>query len=77
MYITDRRTDDVVVVAIVKTEANDARAFVEVPMQLVEEQGHHHSGGQAAQQLCIMCSICGRRFATPSFGVRGGRGWAY
>ena len=25
----------------------------------------------------MMCSICGRRFANPSFGVRGSRGWAH
>ena len=37
-------------------------------------QGHHHNGDQAAQRPHTMCSICGRRFATPRFGVRGESG---
>ena len=36
------------------------------------EQGHHHNGGQAARRPQMMCSTCGRRFATRRFGVRGG-----
>ena len=40
-------------------------------------QGHHHNGDQAARRPNVMCSICGRRFATPRFGVRGGGGWAH
>ena len=30
----------------------------------------------AARQPHMMSTICGRRFATPRFGVRGGRRWA-
>ena len=40
-------------------------------------QGHHHNGEQAARRPDMMCSICGRRFATPPFDVRGSRGWAH
>ena len=41
------------------------------------EQGHNHHGDQAAWRPHMMCSICGRRFATNRFEVRGGRGWAH
>ena len=40
-------------------------------------QGHHHNGDQAARRQRMMCSICGRQFANPRFGVRGSRGRAY
>ena len=33
------------------------------------KQGHHRNGDQAARQPHMMCSICGRRFATAPFGV--------
>ena len=38
-----------------------------------QQQGHHHNGGPATRRPQIMCSICGRRFSTPLFGVRGDR----
>ena len=37
-------------------------------------QGHHHNSDQAARRHHMMCSICGRQFATPLFGARGDRG---
>ena len=44
---------------------------------LIEKQGRYHNGDQAARQLDMICSICGRRFAKPQFGVRWCRGWAH
>ena len=41
------------------------------------QQGHHHDGDQTARRLRMMCSICGCRFATSPYGVRGSPGWAY
>ena len=35
------------------------------------KQGHYHNGDQAARRPHMMCSICGRRFTTPLFGVSG------
>ena len=35
------------------------------------KQGHHHNGDQAARRPHMMYSICGRRFTTTLFGVRG------
>ena len=35
------------------------------------KQGHHHDGDQAARRPDMMCSISGRPFTTPLFGVRG------
>ena len=40
-------------------------------------QGHHHTGDRAARRPYMTCSICGHRFATHRFGVRGGREWAH
>ena len=40
-------------------------------------QGHHHNGDQAVRQPHMMCSISGRQFVTPHFGVREGRGWGH
>ena len=37
----------------------------------IAKQGHHHNGDQVARRPHMMCSIYGRRFATPQFGVRG------
>ena len=48
--------------------------------QSPKRQGHHHNGDQAGRRPPhdhMMCSICGRRFATAPFGVRGSRGWAH
>ena len=34
-------------------------------------EGHRHNGDQAARRPHVMCSVCGRWFATPRFGWRG------
>ena len=39
-------------------------------------QGHHHNGDQVARPPNMMRSICGRRYATSWFVIRGGHGWA-
>ena len=36
-------------------------------------QGHRHNGDQAARRPHMMRLICGRRFTSPLFGVRGDR----
>ena len=38
------------------------------------EQGHHHNADQVTQRPHMMCSICGRRFATRKFGGHTGSG---
>ena len=40
-------------------------------------QGHHHNGDQVARPPNMMRSICGRRYATSWFVIRGGHGWAH
>ena len=43
---------------------------------VAKKQGQHHNGDQATRRPYTvgLCSICGRRFATPRFGLRWGRG---
>ena len=35
------------------------------------------NGDQATRRPHTICPICGRRFATHRFGLRGGQGWAH
>ena len=63
--------------SLTKTDTLSANALQNSEFLFLFKQGHHHNGDQAAGRPHMMCSICGRRFATPRFGVRGGRGWAY
>ena len=45
-----------------------------IHMDDISKQGHHHNGDQAARRPRMMCSICGRRFATTQFGGTCGSG---
>ena len=57
--------------------SENAFAFhLKMPASKLSEQGHHHNGDQTVRRPHMMCSICGRQFTTPRFGVRGDQGWA-
>ena len=52
----------------------DASIPVRILSPCQNEQGYHHTGDQAARRPHMMCSFCGRRFATHRLGVRMGSG---